>query len=156
MSLLGLLVHPSQREKAATTALAYLIDPGHSPGMAKAFVDLLRRNGAPEFTPGGLDGAPSQRDDRPPALTLRDADGAHRVFVETTFWGDVDDALPERSLKQLPAAITGQFLDLVGSPLFEIGRIGSEWSYGKGVKPDIAIHEAGTGEVRVFVESFAG
>ena len=41
----------------------------------------------------------------------------------------------------------------MGSEPFDIGRIGSEWIYAKGVRPDLAIHDAGTGDVRVFVEN---
>ena len=49
--------------------------------------------------------------------------------------------------------VAERFVDLVGSEPFDIGRIGSEWIYAKGVRPDLAIHDAGTGDVRVFVEN---
>ena len=107
MSLLGLLVPEWRREEAATRALAYLLDPDRSPGMAAAFVDLLCRGGVPAFEFGSLDKEPSQEDDAKPDLSIRDTDGVHRVSVETTFWGDVDAAQPARYVKVLPAATPG-------------------------------------------------
>ena len=49
--------------------------------------------------------------------------------------------------------VAERFIALVGSEPFDIGRIGSEWNYAKGVRPDLAIHDAGTGDVRIFVEN---
>ena len=44
------------------------------------------------------------------------------------------------------------FVELLEGGRFEIGRIGSEWIYAKGVKPDLSIHD--TGETcRMFVEN---
>ena len=44
------------------------------------------------------------------------------------------------------------FVELLEGGRFEIGRIGSEWFYAKGVKPDLSIHD--TGETcRMFVEN---
>lgn len=107
MSLLGLLVPEWRREEAATRALAYLLDPDRSPGMAPAFVDLLCRGRVPEFEFGDLDKEAAQEADAKPDLTIRDMDGVHRLSVETTFWGDVDAAQPARYLKALPAATPG-------------------------------------------------
>ena len=107
MSLLGLLVPEWRREEAATRALAYLLDPARSPGMAEAFVDLLCRDGVPAFEFGRLDTDASQDADAKPDLTIRDKDEAHRVSVETTFWGDVDAAQTTEYLKALPAATPG-------------------------------------------------
>ena len=49
--------------------------------------------------------------------------------------------------------VAERFIDLVGSEPFDIGRIGSEWNYADGVRPDLAIHDAGTGDQRIFVEN---
>ena len=49
--------------------------------------------------------------------------------------------------------VAERFIDLVGSEPFDIGRIGSEWNYADGVRPDLAIHDAGTGDPRIFVEN---
>ncbi len=49
--------------------------------------------------------------------------------------------------------VAERFIGLVGSEPFDIGRIGSEWNYGDGVRPDLAIHDAGTGDPRIFVEN---
>ena len=58
-----------------------------------------------------------------------------------------------RYLLEASDTIAKRFLAVVGSTPFEMGRIGSEWNYAAGVRPDIAIHDAGTGDVRVFVEN---
>ena len=107
MSLLGLLVPEWRREEAATRALAYLLDPGRSLSMGRAFVDLLCRGGVPAFEFGSLDMEPSQEDDAKPDLSIRDTDGAHRVSVETTFWRDVDRAQTTAYLKALPDTSPG-------------------------------------------------
>lgn len=49
--------------------------------------------------------------------------------------------------------VAERFIDLVGSEPFDIGRIGSEWNYADNVRPDLAIHDAGTGDPRIFVEN---
>lgn len=49
--------------------------------------------------------------------------------------------------------VVERFVALVESEPFDIGRIGSEWVYAEGVRPDLAIHDAATGEVRIFVEN---
>ena len=51
MSLLAHLLPGWRPEDAATRGLAYILDPGVSPGIAKAFVDLLSRGGVPRFSP---------------------------------------------------------------------------------------------------------
>ena len=107
MSLLGLLVPEWRREEAATRALAYLLDPGRSSSMGRAFVDLLCHGGVPAFEFGSLDMEPSQENDAKPDLSIRDTDGAHRVSVETTFWRDVDRAQMTAYLKALPDTSPG-------------------------------------------------
>ena len=102
MSLLGLLVPEWRREEAATRALAYLLDPDRSSVMARAFVELLRGGGVPEFGFRRLDKEPSQEDEAGPDLIIRDTNGAHRVSVETTFWRDVDAPQAAKYLKALP------------------------------------------------------
>ena len=49
--------------------------------------------------------------------------------------------------------VVERFVALVESEPFDIGRIGSEWVYAEGVRPDLAIHDAATGEVRIFIEN---
>ena len=44
------------------------------------------------------------------------------------------------------------FVELLEGGRFEIGRIGSEWLYAKGVRPDLAIHDTGK-TCRMFVEN---
>ena len=41
--------------------------------------------------------------------------------------------------------VAERFLELVESERFEIGRIGCEWHYAAGVRPDVAIHDARNG-----------
>ena len=103
MSLLGHLVPEWRRESAATRALAYILDPHHSEGMAQALADLLCRCGVPAFAAGRVEHDPSQKDDSRPDLTLHDTGGTRRVFVETTFWDDVHKGQPAAYLKKLPA-----------------------------------------------------
>ena len=51
--------------------------------------------------------------------------------------------------------IARRFIDLLDGGTFEVGRIGCEWAYPKGVRPDLSIHD--TGETcRVFVENKFG
>ena len=107
MSLLGILVPEWRREEAATVALAYLLDPNHSPGMVRAFADLLCRSGVPAFEFGSIEKDSSQKHDSRPDLTIGDTDGTHRVSVETTFWNDLDEAQPDAYLKDIPADTPG-------------------------------------------------
>ena len=60
-----------------------------------------------------------------------------------------------RALRHILEAseIAERFVELVGAAPFAIGRIGSEWNYAERVRPDIAIHDAQDGYVRVFVEN---
>ena len=99
MSLLGHLVPEWRREEAATQALGYLL---RAPDMASAFVDLLSPMGVPAFEPRGVGQSPSQKSDSRLGLTVRDADGTHRVSVEAVFWDDVHEVQPAEYLR-LPA-----------------------------------------------------
>ena len=101
MSLLAHFVPGWRPEDAATRGLAYILDPGASPGIAKAFVDLLSRGGVSPFQPGRVAHDASQADDSRPDLTLFDAEGISRVLVEVTFWGGVPDAQPAAYLEEL-------------------------------------------------------
>lgn len=102
MSLLGYLFAGWRPEEAATRALAYILDPQESPGMAEAFVDLLGPAGVAAFSPGRFEHEASQADDSRPDLTICDADGRSRVFVEATFWEGVPSGQPAAYLKELP------------------------------------------------------
>lgn len=102
VSLLEHLVPEWLPEDAATRALAYILDPHVSPGMAKAFVDLLGSAGVRQFRLGRVEHDPSQMDDSRPDVTLRDAEGQPRVFVEATFWNGVNAAQPALYLRELP------------------------------------------------------
>ena len=102
MSLLGQLFAGWPAEEAATRALAYILDPRESPGMAEAFVGLLGPAGVPAFSPGRFEHEASQADDSRPDLTICDADGRPRVFVEATFWAGVPSGQPAAYLKELP------------------------------------------------------
>ena len=102
MSLLEHLVPGWLPDDAATRALAYVLDPHVSPGMASAFVDLLGPMGVPRFPLGLVEHDPSQTADSRADLTIRDAEGQPRVFVEATFWQGVDYAQPVALLRELP------------------------------------------------------
>ncbi len=102
MSLLEHLVPEWLPEETATRALAYILDPHASPGMAQAFVDSLTRTGLSPFTPGKVEPDPSQKRDSHPDLTIRDQAGQARVLVEAAFWKDVDSAQPAAYLRRLP------------------------------------------------------
>ena len=102
MSLLGQLAVGWHPERAATIALAHILDVDESPGMASAFVDMVGRTGPLEFEPGRVTGDPNQKDDSNPDVTIRDKTETARVFIETVFW----EAVPERQsgnyLEELP------------------------------------------------------
>lgn len=102
MSLLGQLVPEWRSEEAAARALAYLLDLQHSPGLAKAFVDLLGPAGVPRFELGRVEHDPSSADASRPDLTLCDTDQKPRVFVATIFWEGVDNGQPAAWLGMLP------------------------------------------------------
>ena len=54
-------------------------------------------------------------------------------------------------LEAAPEAASA-FVELLVGGRFEIGRIASEWQFGNGVRPDLAIYDA-HGELRLFVEN---
>ena len=102
MSLLGHLVPGWHPERAATIALAHILDLEASPGMASAFVDLLGQTGSLQFVPDRVEGDPDQEDDSRPDVTIYDAAGKPRVFVETAFWEGVHERQPVAYLRKLP------------------------------------------------------
>ena len=102
MSLLAHLVSEWRPRDAATTALAYILDPHASPGMAEVFVNLLGRTGVPAFPHGRVKHDTAQEDGSRPDVTISDVDGKPRVLVEATFWEGVEDAQPVGYLGQLP------------------------------------------------------
>ena len=110
MSLLVHLVPGWRTEDAAARALAYILDPHTSPGMAEIFVDLLGRTGIPGFPLGRVDHDPSQTDDSRPDVTICDAGGRYRVFIETTFWAGMRDGQPAAYLGELPDDATSAFV----------------------------------------------
>ena len=102
MSLLGYLIPriaSNGEEPAATQALAYLLNA--STDIAQAFVDTVGRSGIAAFTPGRIV-AEEQHGDHFPDVTIRDADGAIRIFVENKFWAGLTDAQPVAYLDALP------------------------------------------------------
>jgi hypothetical protein len=103
MSLLGHLVPGWHPERAATIALAHILDLDASPGMASAFVDLVRETGSLNFEPERVASDPDQKDDSRPDVTIYDAAGKPRVFVEAAFWEGVPAAQPVEYLRKLPA-----------------------------------------------------
>ena len=54
---------------------------------------------------------------------------------------------------EVSEGIAGRFLEVVAGTRFAIGRIGSEWQYARGVRPDLAIHGEKNGDPRIFVEN---
>lgn len=102
MSLLGRLAVGWHPERAATIALAHILDVDASPGMASAFVDLLGESRPLQFEAARVEGDPDQKDDSRPDVTIYDATGERRVFVETVFWEGVPEAQPLEYLDQLP------------------------------------------------------
>ena len=122
MSLLGHLVAEWCREDAASRALAYVLDPDASPGMAKALVDSLGRTGLPSFLPGRVEHDPTQADASRPGLTIRDADGELRIIVQATFWEGVDDAQPAAYLRELPTDTPSALVFVAPA-----GRVPSLW-----------------------------
>ena len=102
MSLLGYLVPriaASGAEPAATQALAYLLNA--STGVAEAFVGIMAPTGIEAFTPGRI-AVEEQHGDHFPDLTIRDADGVVRIFVENKFWAGLTSAQPVAYLEELP------------------------------------------------------
>ena len=87
-----------QSEPAATQALAYILN--RSPDIARAFIGMLREANI-EFEPGHIKAELGHEDSRPD-LTIHDADGRVRVFVENKFWAGLTDAQPVSYLRDLP------------------------------------------------------
>ncbi len=106
MSLLGHLVPGWHPERAATIALAHILDLDASPGMASAFVDLVGETGSLNFEPDRVASDPDQKDDSRPDVTIYDAAGKPRVFVEAAFWEGVPAAQPVEYLRELPGDLS--------------------------------------------------
>ena len=102
MSLLGHLVPGWHPERAATIALAHILDIRASPGMAAAFVDLVGETGSLNFDPDRVESDPDQKNDSRPDVTIYDAAGKPRVFVEAAFWEGLSGAQPVEYLGELP------------------------------------------------------
>ena len=102
MSLLGHLVPGWHPERAATIALAHILDLDASPGMASAFIDLVGETGSLRFDPHRVAPDLDQKDDSRPDVTIYDAAGKPRVFVEAAFWEGVPAAQPVEYLRELP------------------------------------------------------
>ena len=102
MSLLGHLVPGWHPERAATIALAHILDLEASPGMASALVDLVGETGSLDFEPDCVASDPDQKDDSRPDVTICDVAGKPRVFVEAAFWEGVPAAQPVEYLRKLP------------------------------------------------------
>ena len=102
MSLLGRLAAGWHPERAATIALAHVLDVDASPGMASAFVDLIGESRPLQFDPARVEGDPDQKDDSLPDVTIYDDAGRPRVLVETVFWEGVPEAQPVKYLDDLP------------------------------------------------------
>ena len=88
----------TQREPAATQALAYILNS--APEIAKAFVSVVHQTGLAPFELGRI-AAEEQHGDSIPDLTIRDTVGAVRVLVENKFWAGLTDAQPVGYLDQL-------------------------------------------------------
>jgi len=102
MGLLGYLVPriaASGAEPVATQALAYLLSS--SPDIARAFIDTVGWPGIEPF-PTGRIVAEEQHGKCIPDLTIRDADGVVRIFVENKFWAGLMDGQPVAYLEEMP------------------------------------------------------
>ena len=102
LSLLGHLVPGWHPERAATIALAHILDLEASPGMASSFVDLVGETGSLNFEPERVASDPDQKDDSRPDVTIYDVAERPRVFVEAVFWEGVPAAQPVDYLRELP------------------------------------------------------
>lgn len=102
MSLLGRLAAGWHPERAATIALAHVLDVDASPGMASAFVDLIGESRPLQFDPARVEGDPDQKDDSLPDVTIYDDAGRARLFMETVFWEGVPEVQPVDYLDGLP------------------------------------------------------
>lgn len=102
MGLLGYLVPriaASGVEPAATQALAYLLNARTD--IAGAFIGAVCRTDIARFTSGRI-AAEEQHGGCRPDLTIRDADGVVRIFVENKFWGRLMDGQPVAYLEEMP------------------------------------------------------
>ena len=113
MSLLGRLAAGWRPDRAATIALAHILDPDASPDMASRFVDLLGQTGTLQFEPVRVVGDPAQEDDSRPDVTICDDAGNPRVFVETVFWKGVPEAQPAAYLRELPSDLPSGLVYIV-------------------------------------------
>ncbi len=102
MSLLGRLAVGWHPERAATIALAHILDVDASPGMASAFVRLLGEARPLQFEPTLVKGDPDQKDDALPDVTIYDDVRRSRVLIETVFWEGVPQAQPLEYLATMP------------------------------------------------------
>ncbi len=102
MSLLGRLAVGWHPERAATIALAHILDVDASPGMASAFVGLLGETRPLQFEPTLVKGDPDQKDDALPDVTIYDDVRRSRVLIETVFWEGVPQAQPLEYLATMP------------------------------------------------------
>ena len=138
MSLLGHLVPGWHPERAATIALAHILDPEASPGMASAFVDLVGETGSLNFEPHRVVPDLDQNDDSLPDVTIYDAAEKPRVFVEATFWEGVPAAQPVGYLHKLPGDLPSALVYIAPRK-----RIGSLWEI---------LHERCAGDPEIEVE----
>ena len=100
----------TQREPAATQALAYLLKA--APDIAKAFVSVVHQTGVEPFEPGRI-AAEERHGDSIPDLTIRDTAGAVRVLVENKFWAGLTETQPVGYLDKLPSDTQAALLFIV-------------------------------------------
>ena len=100
----------SHPERAATIALAHILDFESSPGMASSFVDLVGETGSLDFEPHRVAPDLDQKDDRQPDVTIYDAAEKPRVFVEAAFWEGVPAGQPVDYLRELPGDLPSAFV----------------------------------------------
>lgn len=138
MTLLGHLVPGWHPERAATIALAHILDVEASPGMASAFVDLVGETGSLRFEPHRVAPDLDQKDDSRPDVTIYDATGKPRVFVEAAFWEGVPAAQPVEYLRELPGDLPAALVYIAPRK-----RIQSLWEI---------LHERCAGKLEIEVE----
>ena len=99
MTLLAHLIpRVTDPEPAATQALAYLLRFPHT---TRSLTRLLAVTGLESFHVDTIR-AEERHSDGTPDLTLRDATGTIRVFIENKFWAGLTDAQPVSYLNELP------------------------------------------------------
>ena len=99
MSLLGRLAVGWHPERAATIALAHILD---GDALASAFVDFVGQTGSLQFEPSRVESNPDQKDDSLPDVTIYDDAQKRRLLLETVFWEGVPQAQPVEYLSKLP------------------------------------------------------